>query len=76
MASECFQKGGPGRGKFQVFYRKKPYDPLDPKLSNKNFNIDSLEKFSNKSKYPKEINLSDKNFGIKKLEFNKKFEDF
>ena len=76
MASECFQKGGPGRGKFQVFYRKKPYDPLDPKLSNKNFNIDSLEKFSNKSKDPKEINLSDKNFDIKKLEFNKKFERF
>lgn len=48
-ASQCFQKGGPGRGKVQVFYRNKPYDPLNPNLSNQNFSSGQPEQFSNQS---------------------------
>jgi len=55
-ASECFQKGGPGRGKFQVFYRNKPYDPLQPNLSNLNFVNKPTEQFSNQSSNSSKFN--------------------
>ena len=49
-----------GNGKYQVFYRNKPYNPIIKDLSNKNFTKPE-EKFTN-YKLPNEPNLSNLNF--------------